>query len=142
MNDAEKLAAIDQIIHDADAAVSPWYRDTSTPEPTEALVDVSNITEIKRYTAHGFKTNLKRGVAAQDWDSMLAIADQIYTGQNVAGSENFDSDTAINLVLGGGTQGGGLGQPLRIYAPAGLTLVESAAWLVALPNSGAGPSGL
>ncbi len=125
-----------------------WYRDTSTPVPTEPLADVTNVAEIKRYMAHGFRTNLKRGTAPQDWDARLTLCDGVYAAKTpqeadaiVPGAGHFDPDTAVNLILGGGVQGG-LFTPLTIYAPwgSGFDMVSSAAWLVAAPGY-AGPGG-
>lgn len=150
MNAEQKLARILAIVTDnAQGTPTPWYRDTSSPMPGGPLEDVTNVDEIKRYTAHRLRTNYSYGVAEQDWATMLNYCDKIFASQTpqereavIAGAGHFSSDVAINLVLGGGTQGGGF-SPLMIYAPWGsnFDMVQSAAWLSALPNSGAGPSG-
>jgi hypothetical protein len=153
LNAAQKLARIVSILHDEDQTAPPppvWYRDTSSPVPTEPLSDVTNVEEIKRYMAHGYRTNLKRGVAESDWNAKLVKCDEIYAATTpaekeaaIAGASYFAPEVAVNLVLGGGTQGGGF-SPETIFAPWGsnFDMVQSAAWLVALPNSaGPGPSG-
>jgi hypothetical protein len=163
MNDTEKLAAIDDIIHDRTTSgnvpthpiVAPpteavvWYKDTSSPVPTEILTDLTNVTELKRYCAHGLKANLKRGVAESDWQTYLGYADGVYAAQSpqeadavVMGAGKYDQDTAVELILLGGTQGGGLGQPLSTFAPKpGMNFSEVAAWLVGVPSDAFGPSG-
>lgn len=123
-----------------------WYRDTSSPLPTAPLADTSNVDEIKRYAAHGFRTNLKRGVAASDYPKYLTLCDKVVAAQTpdeanaiLAGAGYFAPDVAVLLILGGGTQGG-MFQPLSIFAPwgSGFGMIAAAAWLVALPGE-AGP---
>lgn len=142
---AAVTAAVDGTPTVAAPAV-PWYRDTTSPVPTAPLADVSNVDEIKRYAAHGFKTNLKRGVAVSDWAASLAVCDAIVAAQTpdaanaiMAGAGYFAPDVAVLLILGGGTQGG-MFQPKSIFAPwgSGFDIVAAAAWLVALPGE-AGP---
>lgn len=148
LNAEQKLAQILSIITDSpvSAPVVPWYRDTSGPVPTGPLADVNDVAAIKNYMAHGFRTNYTRGVAESDWNTMLNYCDKIAAAQSpqeadsvIAGAGHFAPDVAINLVLGGGTQGGGF-SPLTIYAPwgSGFDMVQSAAWLSALPGT-AGP---
>jgi hypothetical protein len=145
MTAEQKLAQILAIVtgNPVDAPPTPWYRDTSTPVPTEPLADVTNVEEIKRYMAHGYKTDLTHGVAPSDWATMLTYCDKIAAAQSpqeadavIAGAGHFPPDVAINIVLGGGTQGGGF-SPLSIFAPwgSGFDMVQSAAWLTALPGT-------
>lgn len=149
----EKLGLIEAIkgflSDNVAVGATPWYRDTSGPAPTGPLADVSDVAAIKNYMAHGYRTNYARGVAESDWDAKLIKCDQIAAAGSpqerdavIAGAGHFEPDVAINLVLGGATQGGGF-SPETIYAPwnSNFDMVQSAAWLSALPNSGAGPSG-
>lgn len=145
----QKLAQILAIVTETavSAPVTPWYRDTSTPAPTGPLGDVTNVDEIKRYMAHGYRTNFTRGVASSDWNAMLSVCDKIAAATSpqeadlvIMGAGQFTQDVSINLVLGGGAQGFGPFQTPSIFAPwgSGFDMVSSAAWLSALPG-GAGP---
>lgn len=130
------------------AVVVPWYRDISSPAPTTPLTDLNNEAEVKRYMAHGMRPNLKRGVAVSDWAMFLGLCDKIAAAGSpqeadavIAGAGRFSPDVAILLILGGGTQGGGM-IPMSIFAPwgSGFDMAAAAEWLVALPGE-AGPSG-
>lgn len=124
-----------------------WWRDTSSPVPTAPLADVNDEAEIKRYAAHGYRTNLTRGVATQDWDKFLTLCDQVSAAATpeaansiMPGAGYFAPDVACLLMLGGGVAGMGPFQQPHIFAPygSGFNLVQAAAWLVATPGS-AGP---
>lgn len=153
LNASQKIARIAAILNNEDVTAPPppvWYRDTSAPVPTGPLADVNDVEGIKRYMAHGYRTNYRRGVAESDWNAKLTQCDQIYAATSpqaadavIAGAGHFAPDVAVNLVLGGGTQGGGF-TPENIYAPwgSGFDMIQSAAWLSALPNGTVGPSGL
>ena len=153
MTDAEKTAFLQVVTGYIDGLPAPaapavlWFEDTSSPPPTEPLTDLTNVAEIKRYMAHGFKPNLQRGVAESDWPKYLALAKAVYTAtlpqiadMLVRGAEFLDSDTAVELLLGGGTQGSTF-TSLSFYVaqPTVPDISHAAAWLTGA--TGLGPSG-
>jgi hypothetical protein len=125
-----------------------WYRDTSSPVPTVPLNDLTDVDALKRYLAHGFRANLTRGVATQDWDQALKYADGVFNASTpqeanaaMGNAGNFDPDTAVELILGGATQGSAMTGGVTIYAqPMGMSFTDAAVYLIATPGI-PGPSG-
>ncbi len=147
-------AALDGVTVPPPPPTVPWYRDTSSPVPTVPLADVTDVASIKRYAAHGFRTNLRRGVAPENFPTYLAIADRLAAVPDTApstaadailpGTGNFDKDVAILLVLGGAVQGLGPFQTASLNSPWGapFDMVEAAAYLSRTPGQDdAGVSG-
>ncbi len=130
------------------ASSVPWYRDTSGPAPTSPLpFGTATESQIKSYMAHGFRTNLVRGVAPTDRSRYLGVADKIMACQTwqqaddiVAGAGHFDPNVAVLLLLGGGAQGMGPFQSPSLFAPwgSGFDLFAADQWLTA-PQGYAGP---
>lgn len=148
----EKLAAIAAILGDTAPAASPvqWWHFTGAP-PTVALADPANVDEVKRYAAHGFKFNLKRGVDPIDFPHRVAICDQLGdpnltaagAANVISGAEDFPTDVAIYLILTGCTQGFSPTLTPTIFAPKWIQNITDAAYYAAAvrnPND-PGPSG-
>jgi hypothetical protein len=97
--------------------------------------------------AYGLLPNLQRSSA--DFPAALLVADRLaalpptataaQAGAILPGAENFDEDTAIYLLLGGATRGGGLAGTLSLSVGRGLVgVIEAAAYLMG-SNTGTGP---
>lgn len=125
----------------------PWFKDTSGPAPTTPLTGPDDEEADKRYAAFGFKIDMGRGVAPQDFPRMVEICEGIARATSpqeadaaIKNAGFFPPDVAIYLVLTGCTQGFSQFMTPNIFAPKNIqTIKDAALYAVAKWTGGAGP---